>query len=174
MNEVSFASLVNTLLSELGAKNGNSRSCFVFTRKTKENDGGIDAQCIGATQIVTNLIPKLNTDYQYKSGREEKSAAIIVRDDILKKPRVINGLKDGHAFVYVTANDRSTSMSKSIWQKLVETKPAISEEQIVFVGAEDIAKQLLCFPAIIARILKIDVPLFDFEKWSQLEAFDNH
>jgi len=79
-----------------------------------EPDGGIDARCVNTPHIVGRLIPRSMVDYQFKGGTSQKSVSNIVDEDVVKKPRVMQGLQDGHAFVYVTAWDRSDATDDAL------------------------------------------------------------
>src|SRR5438067_1917003 len=88
LDEVRFADLCNAILSDVASRNGIGRESLSLNLKTKEPDGGIDARCSCALSTAGFLFPRPSVDYQYKSGRSERSISQIVREDILKKPRV--------------------------------------------------------------------------------------
>src|SRR5712671_5384669 len=120
LDDSRFVELMNALLSESAAKHGIDRSCIATNLNIQEPDGGIDARCVNASTTAGRLIPALNVDYQFKGGGNKKSLTKIVEEDITAKPRVLDGLKSGHAFVFVAAWDRGDETEESLAAKTRE------------------------------------------------------
>jgi hypothetical protein len=120
LDDTRFVELMNALLSETAAKNGIERLCIATNLNIKDPDGGIDARCVNASHTAGRLIPSPNVDYQFKAGSDKKSASRIVTEDVASKPRVIEGIKLGHSFVFATAWERGDQMEEQLVAKLRE------------------------------------------------------
>jgi hypothetical protein len=173
LDNVRFADLVNDILTETAARNRIDRSCIATNLRTTEPDGGIDARCTNSRQIVGQLIPRQNVDYQFKSGRETKTTALIVRDDILAKPRVMEGLANGHAFVYVAAWDRGDQTSEDLVSSLRDQGSTVENGQILFLGLDSLSRLLRAFPALIAKYLGAGSNLDSLDEWARYPRLNN-
>ena len=173
LDGAAFVALGNALLSEFAATRGIDRACLATNLRVTEPDGGIDARCVNTASAVGRLIPRSNVDYQFKSGSEAKSAASIAENDILGKPRVRQGLQDGHAFVYVAAWDRGDAIEEDIVQRLRNQGLAVDDDQIVFFGQDAVARLLQTFPSLVARFLNLDLPLHSLEDWARVPSLSN-
>jgi hypothetical protein len=174
LDDSRFVAMSGSLLSETAAQHG-LRTCLATNLRVTEPDGGIDARCVNSPITMGRLFPRRNVDYQFRSGTTEKSAAKIIAEDVLAKPRVIRGLQDGHAFVYMAGWDRADNIDEKLVAELRKQKPelSIADDQIVFVGKNTIALLLQAFPTIVARAIGIDLRLFTLEKWSQFPHLQN-
>jgi len=114
-------------------------------------------------------------DYQYRSGSKNKSAAKIIEEDVIAKPRVLKGLKDGHAFVFMAGWDGADNMDSKLVAEFRKQKPdvMIDDDQILFNGQTSIAHFLQPFPGVIALSVGIDLPLLTVETWSGLRHLRN-
>lgn len=168
-----FADLCNSLLSESAARHGIDRAAIATNLRVTEPDGGIDARCVGATRTVPRLIPRGDVDYQFKSGSDGKSVALLVEEDILGKPRVATGLRSGHAFVYIAAWDRGDAVGENLARNLESRGLPVEPGQVVFIGIDSLARMLQAFPALIARYMRLDVPVIEFTQWAGLGSLSN-
>jgi hypothetical protein len=174
LDEGRFADLCNELLSAAAAGAAIPRSCVRTTMNTKEGDEGVDARCLAAPATAGALIPRANVAYQFKAGPKKKSAAKIVEEDIVGKAGVRKALLAGHAFVYISAADRSPEFEREIVEAALEQDPAlIAKGQIVFIGRDTLARTLHAYPGLIAEFLRLDEKLFSLRAWSQFESLDN-
>jgi len=173
LDDTRFVELMNALLSETAAKNGIERLCIATNLNIKEPDGGIDARCVNAIHTAGRLIPSSDVDYQFKGGSDKKSAARIVAEDITSKPRVVEGIRLGHSFVFATAWERSDRMEELL---LAETRGIgipVNDGQLVFMTADSIARSLSTFPGLVAQFLGWDMPLVDLNEWSSFRRLGN-
>lgn len=170
-----FVRLGNMLLNEFVVSRGLDRTCLTTNLQVTEPDGGIDARCVNIDVLAGRLIPRNNVDYQFKSGSRAKSAsaASIVRDDIINKPRVLEGIKNGHAFVYVAAWDRGDAFENEIYEEIQRQGHAIEKSQIIFFGQNNIASLLRSFPGLVTKFIGIDVPLISIDQWAGLRSLSN-
>jgi hypothetical protein len=173
LDDTRFVELMNALVSETAAKHGIARSCIATNLNIKEPDGGIDCRCVGASTPAGRLIPGLDVDYQFKGGSTKKSLAKIVAEDIKGKPRVLEGLKSGHAFVFAAAWDRGDEMEDDLVKKLREEGVSVDDGQVVFITGDTIAQLLQTFPGLVARFLGWDMPLVGIEEWSTFRSLRN-
>ena len=175
LDEVRFAALCNDLLIDIAVPHSIPRSCLRLNLNTKESDGGIDAACVDAPSVVPRLIPRPNTDYQFKSGHTPRSVAKIVGEDILGQQRVVEALKNGHAFVYMAGWDRSDKIEDDIIEKLGDAGLPIEADQIVFFGREMLTQQFVASPALVSRYLGVDLVanLVESEQWSRRRTMSN-
>src|SRR6266545_463494 len=168
-----FVSLCNDLLSETAARHNIDRSCLATNLHVSEPDGGIDARCVGSTARVGRLIPLENVAYQFKSGETRKSARKIAEDDILGKPRVRELLQQNYAFVYIVAWDRGDQIESDIRDIIRAECLSVRDEQITFIGNDAIARLLQTFPGLIAKYLRLDIPLIGIDQWANLRSLRN-
>lgn len=173
LDSVRFADLVNDVLTETAAGNRIDRSCIVTNLRVTEPDGGIDARCVNSPQVVGQLIPRASVDYQFKSGRETKTTDLIARKDIVAKPRVLAGLQDGHAFVYIAAWDRGDATSEDLVASVRKQGVAVDDGQVILVGLDSLSRLLRAFPALIAKYLGAGSNLDSFLDWSSYPALTN-
>jgi hypothetical protein len=173
LDSVRFADLVNDVLTETAARNRIDRACIVTNLRTTEPDGGIDARCVNSPRVVGQLIPRSAVDYQFKSGRETKTTDLIARDDIFAKPRVIAGLEDGHAFVYIAAWDRGDRASEDLLVNLRDKGVSVEDGQVIFLGLDSLSRLLRTFPALIAKYLGAGSNLDSFDDWSRYRTLSN-
>lgn len=173
LNSDRFADLANDILTETAARNRVDRSCIVTNLRITEPDGGIDARCVNSPHVVGQLIPRSFVDYQFKSGRETKTTDLIARDDIIAKQRVISGLQDGHAFVYVAAWDRGDRASEDLVVSLGKQGVAVEDSQVIFLGLDSLSRLLRAFPALIAKYFGAGSNLDSFEEWSGYRTLAN-
>lgn len=174
LDEVRFVELCNSLLSELAAANGIPRSSLSLNYHLNEADGGIDARCANAPKVVSRLIPRVNTDYQFKSGRNSKSIPAIAREDIIGKPRVREGLDQGHAFVIFSAWDRGDNAESDLLSAAREQGVNIDADQLAFFGSGSLAHLVDGFPALVARFLWVDAPgMMELRRWSSTRTMSN-
>lgn len=175
LDEVRFVGLCNDLLGEAAVAHGIPRTSVRTNLKTKEPDGGIDAACVDSPVKVPRLVPRSRTDYQFKSGQSGRSAAQIARDDILAKPRVVDGLKNGHAFVYFAAWDRGDRIEEDILEELRKGGLAVDADQVTFLGKEQIVQSMAAAPAVVARYLGVDpdADVIDLATWAGWRTMSN-
>lgn len=173
LDDTRFVELMNALLSETAAKNGIERLCIATNLNIKEPDGGIDARCVNAAYTAGRLIPSPNVDYQFKGGSNKKSVAGIVTEDVTSKPRVVEGIKLGHSFVFVTAWERSDQMEEQIIAKIREAGIQVNDGQVVFMTADSIARTLQTFPGLVARFVGWEMSLVDLYEWSSFRSLSN-
>ncbi|HMG76650.1 MAG TPA: hypothetical protein VK582_24450 [Pyrinomonadaceae bacterium] len=174
LDDTRFAALCNSLLSGAAGQHG-VRACLTLNLSVKEADGGIDGRCVDSPKKVGRLIPRAFADYQYRSGSKKKSAAKIVEEDIIAKPRVIDGLKNGHAFVFMAGWDRADNIDSELVTEFRKQRPdlAIDDDQILFNGRTAIAQVLQGFPGLVAIAIGVDLPLSTLEKWSTFPHLRN-
>lgn len=169
-----FAELCNELLSSSAAAAGIPRDRLALNLATAEPDGGIDARCQGAASVGGRLFPRTDVDFQYKGGTTSRSADMIAANDILAKPRVLEGLRAGHAFVFLAARDRADNVEEKIRERLEQAGIAVTEDQIVYVGGASIVQLMTSFPAIVARFLGLDTSdVVTFEEWVAFRSLGN-
>jgi hypothetical protein len=160
--------LVTTVAAE-----GIPVSHLATNLRVKEPDGGLDARCVNAPRVVGRLIPSGTVGYQFKSGLMAKSASKLVEEDVLGKGRVLELLRQGHPLVYVAARDRGDGFEQEIRAELAQQGFADRESQVVFIGGDLLARLLQQYPALVARLLGLDVPLVDLSAWSQFPRLRN-
>lgn len=174
LDEVRFVELCNSLLAEIAAASGISRSQLSLNYHLHEPDGGIDARCVDASAKFPRAIPRANTDFQFKSGRNAKSASAIAREDIIAKPRVREDLEHGHAFVIFSAWDRGDNFEGDLVQAVGDAGLSIDSGQLVFYGSGGLAHIVEAYPAIVARFLWIDAPgMMEITRWSATRTMSN-
>ena len=174
LDDSRFAALCNSLLSETAGQHG-LRVCLALNLRVTEPDGGIDARCVNSPKTIGRLIPRLFVDYQFRSGSTKKSPDKLIEEDVLAKPRVLEGLKKGHAFVYLAGWDSGDKFEEKLVEGFRRRMPQISidDDQILFTGRTAIAHLLQAFPGLISRWIGIDVPLADLDKWAQFPHLRN-
>lgn len=169
-----FAELCNELLSSAAATASIPRDRLALNHAVAEPDGGIDARCIDAPLVGGRLFPRQRVDYQYKAGMTPRSADLIAKIDILAKPRVVAGLKAGHAFVFLAARDRADNIEQSVRARLQEDGLPVDDDQIVYVGGAALVQLMTSFPAIVARFLGLDgSDIVAFEEWAAFPSLSN-
>jgi hypothetical protein len=173
LDDSRFVELMNALVSETAAKHGIDRSCIATNINIKEPDGGIDARCVNAPTTAGRLIPSPNVDYQFKGGANKKSLSAIVDEDIRAKPRVLEGLQQGHAFVFVAAWDRGDAVEDDLAKKLRDAGISVQDGQLIFITGDTVARLLQDYPGLVARFLGWDMPLVDIEEWSSFRSLSN-
>jgi hypothetical protein len=171
----SFVELGNNLLITSAAAHGVPRSCLATNLHINEPDGGIDARCVNAPTTVGRLIPRPHADYQFKAGNSVKSAKEIVTNDIIEKPRVLDGLRQGHAFVYLAAWDRGDNFEDELFKELLDRSLdfPVDRDQIVFISNHQIVWLVLAFPALVAQAVHIDLNLVEIGKWASFKPMSN-
>jgi hypothetical protein len=171
----SFASLCSDVLSQVAANAGISRTHLDLSLNVTDPDGGVDARCRGAPQTAGRLIPAPNVAYQFKGGGDTKSAARIARDDIARKPRVVEALAAGETFVYVAAADYGPDTAKRVRAALKKNhrKIRIRANQLVVINGETLAQILLAFPGVVQDFLGIDAHLLSLEQWGRIGRLSN-
>ncbi len=173
LDDTRFVELCNDLLISAAIANGIDRGVFRTNLRVTEPDGGIDARCANSPRIVPALLPRPNVAYQFKSGRPSKSAAQVATVDILGKSRVVEALSNGHAFVYIAAQDHGDRFEADIAENVRKLRPDFTPDQIVFIGGDTLARHLQARPAIIKRFLRLDQYLLSFDDWSELPRLRN-
>ena len=170
-----FVELGNNLLIASAAAHGVPRSCLATNLHITEPDGGIDARCVDAPTTVGRLIPRPYADYQFKAGSNGKSAKEIVTTDIVDKPRVLDGLRQGHAFVYIASWDRGDKFEDDLFKELVDRTLGftVKREQIVFIGNHQVVGLVLPFPPLVAQTVHIDLNLVEIGKWTSFKPMSN-
>lgn len=169
-----FVELCNSLLTEVAAANGVQRTHLSLNHRVSDPDGGIDARCIEAPVLIARILPRQNTDFQFKSGRVAKTARAIAREDILDKPRVREGLKQGHAFVLFTTWDKSDSVEGEILQALADENFTVERDQLAYFGVEALTHLLEAYPSLVCRYLWLDsVGVSDIDRWASQRAMSN-
>src|SRR5436190_17275970 len=125
--------------------------CFEFTRYRAH--GGIDARCVNSPKTMGRLLPRPFVDYQFRSGTTKKSVPKIIEDDVLAKPRVMEGLQNGHAFVYLAGWERGDKIDSELISEFRKRNSEIhiDNDQIIFNGRTSIAHFLQTFPGLVAR-----------------------
>jgi hypothetical protein len=99
--------------------------------------------------------------------------ASIVAEDIREKPRVLAGLSNGHAFVFVAAWDRGDEVEDDIAKELQKHAIKVDDGQVLFITGDAIARLLQTFPGLVARFLGWDMPLVDLDEWSSFRSLSN-
>lgn len=170
-----FVELANNLLIAGAVAHGIPRSCLATNLHINEPDGGIDARCVNAPVTVGRLIPRPNTDYQFKAGNSPKSLNEIVTKDILAKPRVLDGLQQGHAVVYIASWDRGDEFEEELFKEVVgrSLRFPVDRDQIVFIANHQLVSLMLPFPALVAQTVHVDVNLVDIGKWASFKTMSN-
>jgi hypothetical protein len=170
-----FVELGNNLLIATAAAHDVPRSCLATNLHIAEPDGGIDARCVKAPRTVGRLIPRPDTDYQFKAGRSAKSAGEIVTADIVEKPRVVEGLRQGHAFVYIASWDRGDNFEDDLFKEVLDRTLGftVEREQIVFIGNHQVVGLVLAFPPLVAKTVHIDLNLVEIGKWASFKPMSN-
>ncbi|SRR5258707_11600499 len=92
LDDSKFAALCNSLLSEIAGQHG-LRTCLALNLRVNDPDGGIDARCVNSPKTMGRLLPRPFVDYQFRSGSKKKSPAKIIEEDVIAKPRVLEGLR---------------------------------------------------------------------------------
>jgi hypothetical protein len=174
LDDARFVALCNEILSASAARARVPRECLALNLNVAEPDGGVDAQCHNAPTTVPRLISRANVDYQFKGGRNRRGASAIAEKDILEKPRVVEDLREGYAFVYMAAWERGTLTEKDIQARLNADGLATDDGQIVFIGGEAIVQLLASFPALVTRFLGVDASaVFDMAQWALFPTMEN-
>lgn len=174
LDEVRFVAFCNALLGATAAAANIPRSCLSLTLNTKEPDGGIDARCEAAERTGGRLIPRANVIYQFKSGTSRKSIAKIVKEDIVRQKRVVAALRAGSALVYATAWNRGALTDEKFVAATRKAGIDVADDQVLFVGREVLAQELLKHPGLVATFLGIDeAALQGFDDWAAAVPFSN-
>lgn len=174
LDERRFAELCNALLAEYAVLEGSSSLKLSLNAKTSEPDGGIDARAEGIVAAPSRLFPRPNVDFQYKSGRTARSASTIAEDDIIGKPRVLKGLMDGRALVYMRPTDRGDQFEDDIRAELKSRGVEIEDDQLRYITGTTLATWLQRCPALVAEFLGVDASdLLTLGDWSGWKSLDN-
>src|SRR5258708_580648 len=166
LDDSKFAALCNSLLSEIAGQHG-LRTCLALNLRVNDPDGGIDARCVNSPKTMGRLLPRPFVDYQFRSGSKKKSPAKIIEEDVIAKPRVLEGLRNGHVFVFMAGWDAADNIDDKLVAEFRKQKPdvIIDDDQILFTGRTSIAHFLQSFPGLVARWIGIDLSLSSLEKW---------
>lgn len=173
-----FVQICTALLSETAATHGIPRSCLAFNLRITEPDGGIDARCDASPATIGRLIPRSNVAYQFKSGGQ-RSAAAVAREDVLDKPRVMEALRTGNAFVYLMSWDAGDEFELRVAEAVRKGDRRrggypVQDQQIICIGSFAIAGLLRSFPALAFKVAGAgDATLFDIEQWRGMRRFRN-
>lgn len=175
LDEVRFVALCNTLLSELAAQHEIPRPCFRLNLNTKEPDGGIDAACVDVDNRIPRLIPRRETVFQFKSGRNPRTAQQLVNEDVLQKPRVLEALGRGAALVFLAGWDRGDGFEEDVRTRLRASGLVIDDDQFFFSGKESLVQWLPAVPSLVIQYVGVDLEahLFDIERWSGFRTMSN-
>jgi hypothetical protein len=173
-----FVQLATDVLSESAAANGIPRSCLATNLRLSDPDGGIDARCVGAPRSVGRMIPSSDVAYQFKSGGGH-GARVVARDDILGKPRVVEALNAGAAFVYLMGWDVDDAFESEVTRHVrvgVDGVPglSVSTDQIVCLGSRTFAQLLLDVPAVLWQFVGAgDADLLGLQQWGATRPMSN-
>jgi hypothetical protein len=173
LSDREFADLLNFLLSETAARAGIARSCIAANLNIQEPDGGIDARCVNASTTAGRLIPRKNVDYQFKSGQSKKSVARVAKEDFRDKPRVLDGLKNGHAMVFACAWERGDAFEEELTRELRQINIPVEDGQVVFLTAYSIALLLPSYPSSLARVFGWSLSLVGIDRWVKFQSMSN-
>lgn len=171
--ERQFAALCNDLLAIAAATHGIPRTCLDVTLNTAEPEGGLDARVLDAPVAAGRLIPAGTVGYQYKSGTQRKSAARVAREDIAEKPRVVELLRNGGAFVYLAAWDRASKVEGEIRKEARKLGIDIGADKLVFFTSHTLAQLLQAYPALVVRFFSLDVHLLTLGQWGDYRPLTN-
>lgn len=159
------------LLSEAAAQHG-FRSSLSINLNIEEGDEGIDARALNIPTPQGVLFPRPNVDYQFKGGNG-KSPKDLVDRDILRLRGVTEGLKNGHAFVYIATWDRAESFDATVLSELRKAGMTVDNDQFKFVGKSMLANLLQQFTPLVARFLRIDLRMQSLEEWASDPRLQN-
>jgi len=178
LDAVRFVQLCTDLLTETAAMHGIPRCCLTSNLRITDPDGGIDARCVAAPITVGRLIPRSDNAYQFKSGHK-RAAAAVAREDILQKPRVMETLCSGGAFVYMMGWDVGDGFEEQVAAAVRSGEGqhatfAVENSQVICIGSYVLAELLREVPALVSRLIGAgDATLYDIKQWRAMRRFQN-
>jgi hypothetical protein len=165
LDDTRFAKVCDELLIQTAVHSGIDRGHLALNLATNEPDGGIDARCTDVPHTHGRLFPRLNSVYQFKSGNFNRSAAILAKQDILEKPRVMAAVSAGHAVIFMMARDRGDSFEEQVLEEAQRLKISLQQGQLVILTGVTLATFIKAMPALAASVVNLDMLLLPFEHW---------
>lgn len=168
-----FVLLCNDLLRAFADRHEIDRSHLDLSEQTTTPDGGVDGRCMDAPLSHGRLIPAANVMYQFKGGATKKSAADVAKKDVLKKDKVVAGLKAGLPFIYLARWRREAGFEQEVTKEVRNGGLQVADGQIIFIDGYDIAGLLDTFPGVLAKHIGGIAPFLSLDEWGQLGSLQN-